>query len=141
MLSTMHLLSTRLTGGSAAIAAFSLSVFGIMATEGQAAREYQATSGGDLSTLQDRAVNCDSTGYKSRKFVVGDEGSQIREITMCTKGSSAEAFADAQHLASGLAQARAVNNRSAPVGDQIGRLTSFEEIVKMLEAELSTRPE
>lgn len=141
MLSAMRLLSTRLTGGSAAIAAFSLSVFGIMATEGQAAREYQATTGKDLTTLQDRAMNCDSAGFKSRKFVVGNEGSQIREITMCTKGNSAEAFSDAQHLASGLAQARAVNNHLAPVGDQVGRPASFERIVKMLEAELSTRPE
>lgn len=141
MLSAMRLLSTRLTGGSAAVAAFSLSVLGIMATEGQAAREYEATSGKDLSTLQDRAMNCDSTGFESRKFVVGHEGSQIREITMCTKGNNAEAFSDAQHLANGLAQARAVNSHSAPVGDEVGRPASFEEIVKRLEVGLSTRPE
>lgn len=144
MLSTMRFLRTHLTGRSAAIAVFSLSVFGIMATEGQAARENKATNVVDLSTLKDRALKCDSVGYKSTKFVFEDESRQIREIRMCTNENSTEAFADAQHLASELKRASDAYRRgepqSAPGGDHVQRPASFEELVKTLETELSSRP-
>lgn len=105
MLSSKRLLRPRLTGGFAAIAVFSLSVFGIMATEGQAARERQAADVKDLSALKDKTVKCDGEGYRSMKFAFADESRQVREIRMCTKGSSIEASADAQRLASELRRA------------------------------------
>jgi hypothetical protein len=83
---------------------------------------------------------------------------------MCVKDDGTEAFADAEHLASGLvrasnedrgggepqsaelagsreSQARTVNNHSAPVDDHVGRPASFEELVKSLEAKLPRRPD
>jgi hypothetical protein len=143
MLSPLRLLRARLIGGSAALAVFSLSVFGIMATEGQAAGEYQAPKVEDLSTLKDRALECEGAGYRNTKFVFDDKSRRIGEIRMCTKGNSDEAFADAQHLALELKRAHdAYRNgepNSAPVGDRVETAASFEEIVKTLEARLSDR--
>jgi hypothetical protein len=153
MLSKLRLSCTRLTGGTAAIAAFSLAILGIAGTEGQAAGGYRADNGKRLSSPQDRALNCDAAGSESRRFVVGDETSQIREIRMCTKANSTEARAEARHLASGLMQAsieyrgggepqssELAASRISKDG-QVGKPASFDELVKMLEANLATRPD
>lgn len=160
MLSTMRLLRTRLTGGAAAFAVFSLVLLGVAATEGQAAGDNQAHNGEGQSTT----LRCDGAGYESKKFAVGDKNSQIREITICAKGNSSEAFAHAEHLAIALtrasneyrggsdlrssaladspeSQARTPVNHSAPAGDRVGSPASSEELVKMLEDRLSVRPD
>lgn len=144
MLSTRRFPRTRLANAFATIAVLSLAGLGFTAVGSHAA-------GGS---------NCENGLNESKRFTVGVEGSEIRELVMCTEDSSTEVLVTAQALAVGLVRAsdgpragrraqlsalanlrlmreRNLNDLALSADERSGRLALINKTIKALERDLS----